>query len=136
MQLILLALVLVPADNHQGHIDPRTMQVYDLAQLTEADAVRLQGRPEQFLVELDALPDEYEGWTVYDCAGPGDELRSLWLAQDEEPAERMVVKATLRLIRHKPAPGFPEFIEQTGLPFHHSDCQLSNFLLDSTSVVE
>ncbi len=109
--LPLLLLALVPADHPDGRLDARTTRAYDLPTLTEAAAEWLQGRPALYLVELDSLPEDYDDWTLYDCVGADAVSGSVWMHQGEPVADKMMVLAMLRLIRHPARGEFPEFTE-------------------------
>jgi hypothetical protein len=46
---------------------------------------------------LDSTDGEHKGFTLFDCAGPDDALRSVWLygGQDDDVADEMTVEAEL-----------------------------------------
>jgi hypothetical protein len=82
--------------------DSSAVRVHDFATLTAADAWRLDGKEALFRIALDSDEDEWDGWLCYDCAGEGAPLRSVRLIPGQELADRMTVKATLR-VRNYPA---------------------------------
>jgi len=97
--------------------DPTAAEVvrtHTFATLTEAQARQVQGRHSRFLVELTSAPAEHEGQVLYDCAGPADLHRTVWLsgmAEGDELPELLTVEAVLVVIRHQERGGFPGFTE-------------------------
>ena len=65
----------------------------------------------RFIITLDSAPADRGGCVVYDCAGQGEALRSLWLIPGQDADRETTVEAVLRL-RYVPAGhGFTGFWE-------------------------
>jgi hypothetical protein len=85
------------------------VRTHVFAMLTEAQALQLQGRQAQFLVELDSDLLEYEGQVLHDCAGLGELHHTLWQWGEvkEDLAELVTVEAMLVVLRPTPASPTP-----------------------------
>jgi hypothetical protein len=114
--LLVLAFVPTAADlprpnRHAGE----TTRAYDLAKLTEAEAQHLhaRGEPALFLVHLNSPPWPLDNWTLYYCRGSGDDVRRSLFTQSSKPfPDRLIVRATLQVVRHattQDGPGYTEY---------------------------
>jgi hypothetical protein len=99
---LLLTRALVPADHPGNLLDTRTTLAYDLTTMSEAERLHQIGQPALFLIELDSLPGEHDGFTLYDCGGADTANRTVWLYGGELDGDRLIVRATLRIIPHLP----------------------------------
>jgi hypothetical protein len=104
-----LLLLLVSVDGPR--LSLQTVQHFDLAFLTHKQAWELQGQRIVCRVDLDSLPEERNGFTVYDCASPDDTYRTVWLREGEQVEDTMSVEATLHLRYVPPGQGFEGFWE-------------------------
>src|SRR5262249_9328100 len=86
-------------------------RLHDLATLSSADALRLDGRRGLFRISLDSTEGEYDGFILYDCRSPDAVLRSVRLYPGQEDDDEMVVETTLRVVRHPASGAFPALIE-------------------------
>ena len=111
MTTTLLGLLLLTAD--APRIAPRAdvERTYDLAELPPADAARLQGRRARFRVVLDSDEAELGKYTTVDCLAPDGLAGGVWLLPGRELRDEMTVEATLRIINHRAAWGFPALRE-------------------------
>jgi hypothetical protein len=80
--------------------------------LTPTSALKAVKYP--FRVELDSTEDSHNGWILYDCKGDdADVLFTLWLPEGSAIEDEMVVRGTLKIIRHTPSQispdGFTEY---------------------------
>jgi hypothetical protein len=109
MAPLLLLPLLAVADVPGPRVDPRAERaVYFLADLTPADARRLDGRRARFRVSLDSTQDN----NCFDCVAPGGLHASVCLVAGQEAADDdMTVEATLVIIDHPPGFGFPALRE-------------------------
>jgi hypothetical protein len=83
-----------------------------LARLTPAKAWALHGRRALFLSALDSTEGEHDGLTLYDCAGPDDDvLRSVRLLPDQEIDDDMIVEGIFRVVIPEPRGQFLGFVE-------------------------
>jgi len=100
--LLLLALSFAAADTPRA--ETQTVRVFDLATLSHEEAKGLEGTRQRFLITLDSRPGGCGPFVVYDSVGPKDDLRLVWLRQ-EQPDSRatLTVEATLRLVRRQPS---------------------------------
>jgi hypothetical protein len=67
-----------------------------------------------FRVELDSTEDSHNGWILYDCKGDdADVLFTVWLPEGSAVEDEMVVRGSLKIIRHAPSQinpdGFTEY---------------------------
>jgi hypothetical protein len=92
---IVLLLLLVSVDS--GRPSFQAVLHFELAFLTHKEALELNGRRIVCRVDLDSLPDEHDDHTAYDCAGPDNTYRTVWLRGGEDAEDTMTVEATLRL---------------------------------------
>src|SRR4051794_33989831 len=97
-----VALLLVPLSRADVQRAPvvETRQTFDLARLTYADALDLDGKPGRFLVFLDSLPNERGRWVGYDFASPDEVERTVYLEAGTDTKDEMVVEATFRVLYH------------------------------------
>jgi hypothetical protein len=103
----LLTLAFAAADVPSPRIDGRVGRAfYVLADLTPAEARRLDGRRARFRVSLDSEGED----NAYDCLAPDGLHASVFLLTGEE-ADDMTVEATLVIIDHPPGFGFPPLRE-------------------------
>jgi hypothetical protein len=82
---------------------------YLLADLTPAEARRLEGKRARFRVVLDSLEDfATHSW---DCQAPAGMHATVFLRLGQEPADAMTVEAKLWVIEFPPGLGFPPLRE-------------------------
>jgi hypothetical protein len=108
--LLLFCLALGPVGD-AGPLPQGKSRLHDLASLSGADALRLDGRCGLFRISLDSLPDEYGGFILYDCRSPDAVFRTVRLSPGQEVGDEMVVEATLHIIRHPASGPFPALVE-------------------------
>jgi hypothetical protein len=94
---------------------PEVVLVEDFASLPHGRALRLHGKRGLFRVTVDSPPTPLGRWHGYECEGRGAAYRTLWLHQDDEPDDGMVVEAVLVIHRHQervtPTQRFEGFME-------------------------
>jgi hypothetical protein len=111
--LLLLPLAFAAGDVRSARIDSRAERTfYVLAELTPAEARRLEGTRARFRVVLDSLEDD--ATHSWDCVAPDGLHASVFLLAGEEAADEMTVEARLVVIDHRPGFGF--------LGFHSLTC--------------
>jgi hypothetical protein len=75
-----------------------------LAQLTPAEAARLEGRTKRYRIVLASAPVEEDGWTGYDVEHKGEPavMGSVYFKGGEagQAGDAVVVEARLKVIRH------------------------------------
>jgi len=98
----------LPAEDLAGAAELVRTQVF--SELTEAQALQLEGRRARFQVELASGPAEHEGQVLYDCAGLEPLHPTVWF-REEAAADLVEVEAVLVVIRHKESNGFAGFTE-------------------------
>src|SRR5262245_30913062 len=86
-------------------------RLHDLAALSDADALRLDGRRGLFRISLDSLPGESDGFILYDCRSPDAVFRAVRLYPGQEVDDEMVVEAALHIVRHPASGPFPALVE-------------------------
>jgi hypothetical protein len=98
------------ADVGGFRVDSRAeREVYFLADLTPAEARRLEGKRARFRVILVSLED---GLThSWDCVAPAGLHASMFLRLGQEAADAMTVEARLWVIDFPPGLGFPPLRE-------------------------
>jgi hypothetical protein len=92
-------------------------RTFALADLTAAEAARLQGKQARFRIVLTSGEDQEGKYTLYDCLEPREVGATVWLLPGQEPTEQMTVEARLVVIDHKTwtapdgtvFPGFREY---------------------------
>jgi hypothetical protein len=114
---LLLALLMAPALGHDLSPNPRparapVTRTLDFSALTWAEAVRLQGRRVRVVLELDSDCDHEGGYTLYECAGHDEALRTVWFAEELEGQDvQLAVEGTLKVIHHRTRGWVPDFVE-------------------------
>jgi hypothetical protein len=110
MPLLLLPLAFGAGDVTSLRIDSRAKRAfYVLADLTPAEARRLEGKRARFRVALDSLEDV--ATHSFDCAAPAGLHASVYMRPGQEPADEMTVEARLWVIDFPPGFGLPGFRE-------------------------
>ncbi len=109
--VMLLVLGTAPAEGPSPSQDARHAPA--LARLTLAEARALEGRRGLWTVEPESQPGEHEGRVGYDCVGPQEDLRTVWLFPGQSVRPVTVVEGVLRLVWHGPSKDgvFPGFWE-------------------------
>ncbi len=88
--------------------------VPELALLTWGQARAAEGHRALYKVVLDSRPGDSDRFIAFDCVGPQNDQRTVWLRLGETPADTMVVDAQMELVWHAPSkdvvfPGHWEF---------------------------
>jgi hypothetical protein len=108
--LLLMPLAFAVGDVPSPRIDSQVERAfYLLADLTPAEAGRLEGKRARFLVTLDSL--EHVLTHSYDCLAPPGLAAGVYLRLGQEAADSMVVEGRLWVIDHAPGLGFPPLRE-------------------------
>ena len=98
------------ADAPSPRTDTRVERAcYFLADLTLAEARRLEGKRARFRVVLGSLEDV--ATHSFDCVAPDGTHASVYLRLGQEAAASMVVEGRLWVIDHAPGLGFPPWRE-------------------------
>jgi hypothetical protein len=100
LPLFLLAALPTLADA-PARLDDRVSSIHDFATLPAHRARQVHGKVARFRVKLISAPYPEGKWDLYECAGDGVRLYSLWLPERQEVKDEMVVEAVLVVIYHK-----------------------------------
>jgi hypothetical protein len=100
LPLLLLAALPALADA-PARLDDRVSPTHDFATLPAHRARDLTGKVARYRVSLISDPYPEGKWDLYECAGDGVRLYSLWLPERQEVKDEMVVEAVLVVIYHK-----------------------------------
>lgn len=91
---------------------PPPEPTYAFADLTPAQAKRLDGKTVTLRIVLDSTARDHEGQTLYDCDSPDDVSRTVWFARGvnlDDEDKPLVVRGRLQIIEHPAATHGGEF---------------------------
>ncbi len=71
--------------------------------MTWGQARAAEGRRGLYKVVLDSRPGDSDRFIAFDCVGPQNDQRTVWLRLGQTSADTMVVEAELELVWHGPS---------------------------------